>query len=148
MIRYSQVRGQRVLAQQDAQLLGSVQRLLLDPASMSVSGAQLEGVVGEATILPWRAVVSVGPDALMVESADVLETPGTELEQRIGEGFFDLEGKQVLNDQGDSLGRLEDIEFDERSGRVTQLQVPGHRLPLQRIVAVGPTAVIIPAAAQ
>lgn len=145
MIRYSQVRGQRVLAQADAQLVGSVRRLLLDPASVSVSGAQLEGVIGDATIMPWNAVVSVGPDAVMVESADVLRPPGTELEGRIGEGIFDLEGKQVLSDLGDSLGQLEDIEFDERSGRVSQLMVPGHRFPLERFIAVGPDALIIPA---
>lgn len=147
MIRYSQVRGQRVLARENAQLLGSVRRLLLDPASVSVSGAQLEGVVGDATILPWNAVVAVGPDALMVESADVLRAPGTELEQRIGEGIFDLEGKQVLNDHGDSLGQLQDIEFDETSGRVGLLHVPGHRLPLERFVSVGPQVLIIPAGA-
>jgi sporulation protein YlmC with PRC-barrel domain len=146
MIRYSQLRGQRVLARADAQLVGSVRRLLLDPASVSVSGAQLEGVVGDATILPWNAVVAIGPDAVMVESAEVLRPPGPELEARIGEGIFDLEGKQVLTDQGDSLGQLQDIEFEERSGRVTQLHVPGHSLALQRFVAVGPYAVIIPAA--
>ena len=145
MIRYSQVRGQRVLAQTDAQLVGSVRRLLLDPASVTVSGAQLEGVVGDATIMPWNAVVSVGPDAVMVESAEVLRPPGAELEERIGEGVFDLEGKQVLSDLGDSLGQLEDIEFDERSGRVSQLMVPGHRFPLERFISVGPDVLIIPA---
>lgn len=145
MIRFSQVRGQRVLAQQDAQLVGSVRRLLLDPASVAVSGAQLEGAEGDATILPWNAVVSIGPDALMVESADVLRPPGDELGQRIEAGIFDLEGKLVLSDRGDALGQLEDIEFDERSGRVTQLIVPGHSLPLERLIAVGPDALIIPA---
>ena len=145
MISYSRVRGQRVLARVDAQLLGSVRRLLLDPASVTVSGAQLEGVVGDATILPWQSVVAIGPDALMVESAEVLREPGQELQESIGAGLYDLEGKQVLSDLGDSLGRLEDLEFDEQSGRVSQLLVPGHRLPLERFVAVGPDAVIIPA---
>lgn len=146
MIRYSQLRGQRVLARADAQLVGSVRRLLLDPASMSVSAAQLEGVEGDATILPWNAVVAIGPDAVMVESAEVLRAPGAELEARIGEGIFDLEGKQVLSDRGDSLGQLQDIEFDERSGRVTQLLVPGHSLVLERFVSIAPDKVIIPAA--
>jgi sporulation protein YlmC with PRC-barrel domain len=144
VIRYSQIRGQRVLAHQDAQLVGSVRRLLLDPASTAVSGAQLEGVEGDATILPWNAVVSIGPDALMVESADVLRQPGEELGQRIESGIFDLEGKLVLSDRGDALGELEDIEFDERSGRVERLMVPGHSLPLERLIAVGPDALIIP----
>jgi sporulation protein YlmC with PRC-barrel domain len=145
VIRYSQVRGQRVLARDDARLVGSVRRLLLDTASVSVSAAQLEGTEGDATILAWNAVVSVGPDALMVESAGVLREPGPDVTERIESGTFDLEGKLVLSDRGDALGQLEDIEFDERSGRVTQLLVPGHRLPLERFVAVGPDAVIVPA---
>jgi sporulation protein YlmC with PRC-barrel domain len=144
VIRYSQVRGQRVLAQQDAQMVGSVRRLLLDPSSVAVSGAQLEGVEGDATILPWNAVMSIGPDALMVESADVLRQAGDELGERLESGIFDLEGKLVLNDRGDALGQLEDIEFDERSGRVQRLMVPGHSLPLERMIAVGPDALIIP----
>jgi uncharacterized protein YrrD len=145
MTRYSQVRGQRVLAREDARMVGSVRRLLLDPASVSVSAAQLEGTEGDATILPWNAVVSVGPDAVMVESAGVLREPGPDVIGHIERGTFDLEGKLVLSDGGDALGQLEDIEFDERSGRVTQLHVPGHSLPLERFVAVGPHAVIVPA---
>ncbi len=144
MIRFSQVRGQRVLARDDARLVGSVRRLLLDPASVSVNAAQLEGVDGDATILPWQEVVSVGPDALMVESATVLRPPAEDLAERIERGIFDLEGKLVLSDRGDALGHLEDVEFDEQSGRVTQLRVPGHALPLARFIAVGPDAVIVP----
>ena len=145
MISYSQVRGQRVLSQADAQLVGSVRRLLLDPATVAVNAAQLEGVIGDETILPWNAVVAVGPDALMVESADVLRAPDTELGERIERGIYDLEGKQILSDRGDSLGQLEDIDFDETSGRVTHLRVPGHSLPLERFVSIGPQTVIVPA---
>lgn len=145
MIRLSQLRGQRVLDRQSAQLLGSVRRVLVDPARVSVTGAQLDGVIGDATILPWPAVLSIGPDAVMVESGDVLQEPSADMEDKLGRGVFDLQGKQVLTDQGDSLGQLEDVEFDEDSGRVTRLTVPGHSLPLQRFVAVGPDALIVPA---
>lgn len=144
IVRFSQLRGQRVLARENAQLVGSVRRLLLDQPTVSVSGAQLEGVVGDATILPWSSVAAVGPDALMIEAPDVLQSPTSEIEEDIRRGTFDLEGKQVLSELGDSLGHVEDVEFDERSGRLLRLDVPGHALPLERFVAIGPHAVILP----
>lgn len=146
MIRLSQVRGQRVLARADAQLVGSVRRLLVDPAGMKVDAAELEGVSEEATILPWEQVVSVGPDALMVEQAGVLQPPSEDVTERIAGGVYDLEGKKVLTDEGDSLGQLEDVEFDEHSGRITGLRVPGHSLAVNRLVALGRDALIVPAA--
>jgi len=143
MTRLSQIKGQRVLTVDDAQQVGGVRRLILDAELGSVAAAHIEGTVGETTMLPWEKVKSIGPDALMVESVRQLEEPDRGLRDRIEAGHYDLEGKIVYTDQGDSLGTLEDIEFDERSGRVLRLHVPGHALPLQRFVAVGPDAVIV-----
>lgn len=144
MKRLSQIRGQRVLTVDDAQQIGGVRRLIVDTESGAVVAAHVEGTVGATTLLPWERVKSIGPDALMVESVRELEEPDRGLRDRIDAGFYDLEGKTVYTDQGDSLGSLEDIEFDEQSGRVLRLHVPGHALPLRRFVAVGPDAVIVP----
>lgn len=145
MIRLSQLRGQRVLTRSTAQLVGSIDRLLVDQATASITHAQLDGVAGIATILPWSAVASIGPDAVMVDSAEVLQPldPGSDSRQ-LSDGFV-LQGKQVLNELGDSLGPLEDIEFDAASGRIVRLQLPGRSLPLERFVALGPDALIVPA---
>jgi sporulation protein YlmC with PRC-barrel domain len=143
-IRLSQVTGQRVLTRKGAEQIGSVRRLLVDARAGLVAAAEVEGGIGEGTIVDWGDVASIGPDALIVESGDVARGPVSEIEQRLVAGELDLLGKQVLDEAGTSLGPLEDIEFDARSGRLSSLAVPGHSLPLDRLVAVGPDAVIVP----
>lgn len=143
MIRLSQLTGQRVLTRDGAQQLGSIRRLLLDPQRDAVVSAEIEGGVGDATIIDWAAVASIGPDAVMVESADVVRGPQSDVEQRLAAGQLDLAGKQVLDDGGDALGPLEDLEFDETTGRLARIHVTGHALPLETLIAVGPDAVIV-----
>lgn len=145
MVRFSQLRGQRVLTREGAQLVGSVRRLLLDQRRMTVNAVELEGVLGDATVLPWSEVAAVGIDALMIDSSAALQVPSAELLDSISAGAFDLEGKHVLSELGDSLGRLQDIEFDEASGRVTGVSLPGHRLPTPTHIAVGAENIILPA---
>lgn len=144
MIRLSQLTGQRVLTRDGARQVGSIRRLLLDPASGTVVGAELEGGVGDATMLDWSSVASIGPDAVMVETDDVVRVAQSDVERRLAAGDLDLKGKQVLHEGGDSLGPLEDLEFDETSGRLARLHVPGHALPMDRLIAVGPDAIIVP----
>ncbi len=144
MIRLSQLKGQRVLTQNGAQNVGSIRRLLLDPATSAVVAAELEGVIGTDTLLEWSSVASIGRDAVMVESADSVRGPQTDAEQRLVAGELDLQGKQVLDEGGDALGPLDDMEFDEITGRLAGLVVPGHALPLDRVLAVGPDAIIVP----
>jgi sporulation protein YlmC with PRC-barrel domain len=144
MIRLSQLTGQRVLTRDGARQLGSIRRLLLDPARGIVVSAELEGGVGEATMLDWESVASIGPDAVMVESEDVVRGAQSDIEQRLSTGELDLRGKQVLDEGGDSLGPLDDLEFDEASGRLARIHVPGHALPMERLIAVGPDAIIVP----
>jgi uncharacterized protein YrrD len=144
MIRISKLKGQRVLARSTDQLVGSIGQLLLEPASARVVAARVEGAVGTATVLPWDSISAIGPDAVMVESAERLTEPTA---QTVGvvTDLYALSGKPLLTEQGDSIGRLEDVEVDEASGRVISLLVDGRSVPLERFIAVGPDAVIVPA---
>jgi sporulation protein YlmC with PRC-barrel domain len=142
VIRLSQVIGQRVVTRAGGQLLGSVRRLLLDTASGRITAADLERPAGGSTFIDWSAVMAVGPDALLVDSVDVAREPNEGNEQRLLGGELDLPGKLVLSQHGDALGELEDLEFDEQSGRVVRVHVPGHALSAP-LVALGPDALII-----
>jgi len=143
MIRLSQLRGQRVMARDGAQIVGSIRRLLVDPATASVVALQLEGTSDGSTIVAWSDLAAIGPDALIVESEDVRRGPLNVIEQDFVGGKLDLPGKLVLTDAGDAVGRLTDLALDEDSGRVTEIEVPGHVLPLSGVVAVGPYALIV-----
>ena len=147
MIRLSQLVGQRVLAADSGQLIGSLRRVLVEPTVPAVALAQVDGAAdGQPSVVDWSAVASIGPDALMVERADAVRQSRDEGEERFVQGKLEITGKLVLDEGGDTLGPLEDLEFDERNGRLLRLYVPGHAVEIERIVALGPDALIVPVA--
>lgn len=146
MIRMSQLKGQRVLARDGAQIVGNVRRLLLDPASDSIIALQLEGTSDAGSIVDWTDLAAVGPDALIVDSDEVRRAPLNVTEQEFVAGDLELAGRLVLTDAGDAVGELADLSFDE-TGKVVELDVPGHTLPLTTVVALGPYSLIVAAPA-
>jgi sporulation protein YlmC with PRC-barrel domain len=148
VIRLSQVMGRRVMARDNAQVVGTIRRLQLDVATARIVGIEIDGALDRDTIVEWPAVVAVGDDALMIDNASDRRAPLDEAEQAFVAGEFDLEGKLVMHDTGDALGRLEDLAYDEKTGRVTELFVAGYVVPVERMVALGSYALIIAAPAQ
>jgi sporulation protein YlmC with PRC-barrel domain len=147
VILLSQLIGQRVLAADTGLLVGSLRRLMLDPAGPAVKMAQVDRADGPLGIVDWSAVTDIGPDAVTIEHADAVRPPDGGDEERLVQGKLELTGKLVLDEGGDALGPLEDLEFDERSGRLLRVHVPGHVVEVERIVALGPDALIVPSAA-
>jgi uncharacterized protein YrrD len=145
LIRLSQVKGRRVIARDNAQVVGSVRRVHVDAATSRVIGIELEGTLDRDTIVEWPAVVAIEQDALLIDNAGDRRAPLDATEQAFVTGQLEIEGKLVLDDGGEALGRLEDITYDEKSGRVVELVMPGQLIPIERIVALGSYALIIPA---
>jgi sporulation protein YlmC with PRC-barrel domain len=143
VIRLSQLIGQPIVARADGQRVGSIQRLLLDPGRGAISAALLEAPVGGALVLDWSKVVAVSQDAVLVEAVTATRHAEGDAELRLVSGQLELVGKRVLTAAGDELGELEDVEFDEHSGRVVRLHVPDQVLAPVRLVALGPDALII-----
>ena len=148
MIRLSEVKGRRVMARDNAQVVGTIRRLHLDVETARIIGAELEAAVDHDTIVEWPAVVAIGDDALMIENASDRRAPLDEVEQAFLAGEFDLPGKLVLDDTGNALGPLLDLAYDEKTGRVTELFVRDHVIPVDRMVALGSYALIIPVPGQ
>lgn len=145
MIRLSEVKGRRVMARDNAQTVGTVRRVQLDVASARIVAIELEAALDRATIVEWPAVVATTEDALMIETAEDRREPLDEAEQAFVAGQLDLAGKLVMHDSGDVLGRIEDVAYEEKTGRVIELYVPGQVVPVERMIALGSYALIIPA---
>ena len=145
MTLMSRLKGQRVMTVAGAEQVGSVRRLVIDPDSARVMALQLDRAAEGRSLLPLDQVKSIGPDALMIDQPDALVEPRAEDVERIDAGTYDMEGKTVYDERGDAIGTLEDVEFDAESGRVTRLHVDGHMVTVDRLVAIGPDAVIVPA---
>jgi sporulation protein YlmC with PRC-barrel domain len=126
--------------------MGNLRRLLIDPQVPAVSLAHVDGTAaGQPVVVEWSDVAGIGPDAVLVGSGDALRPPRDAREQELTAGRLEMTGKLVLTERGDAFGPLEDIEFDEQSGRLLALVVSGHVVPVDRLVAVGPDALILPA---
>ena len=79
-------------------------------------------------------------------SADVLREPLDPREDAFLDGAFDLAGKRVLTAEGDEVGTVDEVDFDDRSGRLERILLAGGgALTIAAVVAVGPYAVILPA---
>jgi sporulation protein YlmC with PRC-barrel domain len=62
--------------------------------------------------LPWAGVVGIGPDAVIIESEDVLVPVGEAVDSAAGSvssGRGDILKSQVLTDTGSALGRVTDV---------------------------------------
>lgn len=71
------------------------------------------------TALPWRAVVGLGPAAVVVRDADVLVATGEVFEQarsESGPGRGNVIGSEVLTDDGSALGVVTDVVVRIPSG--------------------------------
>lgn len=145
MIRLSQLIGQRVLTRDNGTLVGSVKRVLLDPGRSSVDVAQLERPEGGDVIVDWANVAGVAGGAITVHDGETSRPVEGAREEALVAGQLELFGKSVLNDRGDSLGELEDLELDEVSGRVVRIHVGGQAVRVDRFVSLGPDAIIIAA---
>ncbi|HEY8885379.1 MAG TPA: PRC-barrel domain-containing protein [Chloroflexota bacterium] len=97
--------------------VGEVSDLTLDATKVQVSAVLLRGNNGNS-VVPYPAVRHIGPDAVTIDDSGIVQAPvnhGGSAERRIST----LTGLPVLNEQGIVIGSVDDLEFDEESGRVT-----------------------------
>jgi uncharacterized protein YrrD len=144
-MRFREAAGRRVVARDSAEKIGTVQRYLVEPEAAEIVALEISGGRGGGSIVDWRELAGFGPDAVIVPGPESLREPNDDWERAFLEGRFDLDGKRILTAGGDELGSLRDVEFDEQSGRLTAFETTeGRLLPVQRLIAIGPYAVIVP----
>jgi uncharacterized protein YrrD len=118
--------GRPVVATDTAELLGSVDAIVVDPAPHRIVALHLGSK--SARFLSW-ADVRVGDDAVMASSASAAHDTQGPLEERVAAGVGVQPGQRVLDDGGDELGVLDDVEFDGDTGTVEHLTVDEATIP-------------------
>lgn len=139
---FTEVRGLPVLAPEPAGggPLGTVSSLTFDVGSGSGSVSHVrfrDGRFGREKALPWDAVDTVGPGAVRLRSAAVLETLPS---------HHDLLGRRVLVETGTEHGTVLDVAFDTRTARLLALFTTRGELPAGRLLGLGGYAVVVRAA--
>ncbi|WP_405699040.1 hypothetical protein OHA99_33820 [Streptomyces coelicoflavus] len=146
MMLFTEVRGLPLLAPEPAGggPLGTVSSLTVAVGSGSVSHVRFrDGRFGREKALPWDAVDTVGPGAVRLRSAAVLETLPSHHDLPT---HHDLLGRRVLVETGTEHGTVLDVAFDTRTARLLALFTTRGELPAGRLLGLGGYAVVVRAA--
>lgn len=139
-MRFTDVRGRKVLDTSTATTVGKVDGLLVDPAERRVVAVHVKRKGEE--LLRWEALGSFGPDAVTVAGEDALTASDEHLDALASKAGALLK-KRVLTDAGNEVGTVEDVEFDPESGRVTALLTSEGEVDGERLRGVGSWAVVV-----
>jgi len=144
--------GLEVISLKDASVIGEIDGLIVDETKDSVAGLVVNIGIKEAKVLSFADIASIGNDAVMVESEQVvcLVSGHAEL-QEIAERNIFLNGSLALTDSGDIAGAVADYYVDPKTGAITAIEiVPADEdseedimIPATEIVRIGPDLVMI-----
>ncbi|MFH8336485.1 PRC-barrel domain-containing protein [Streptomyces sp. AM6-12] len=134
----SRTRGLPVITREEAEQLGRVEDLTVDPRTRSVVCVRLSGAPKHATTIAWDLVEGVGQDAVVVRSA-----------ASAGGGRHDFPthheilGKRLLTEHGTAHGTVKDIAFDPTTGHIQTLYTALGDISGDHLLGVGEYAVVV-----
>jgi sporulation protein YlmC with PRC-barrel domain len=146
-----------VLSISNGTKVGNVQTVVLDQAELRISRLVLRGKDSEAE-LPFRSINSIGPDAITIESATMLDSEPhrpADGQEEATRSLAELRRMLVITSEGKLIGEARDLEFDPQDGRLVALRVQRGGLfgigsaaswvPASELRALGPQFVTITA---
>jgi sporulation protein YlmC with PRC-barrel domain len=134
--------GQPVIARDSADRIGTLDGIIFDPQSRKVVAVQV-GSKKSSRFIRWDDISAVGSDAIMVSSADSAGEAQGPLEERAAAGIASVLDKRVLDDRGDELGTISDVDFDETAGTIEDLRVGDQQVSGERLIGIGSYAVVV-----
>jgi uncharacterized protein YrrD len=137
--------GRAVLARDTAEHIGAVDGVVIDPESHRVVALQL-GTRKSSRFVTWADVGAIGDDAIMVDFAAVARGAATVLEERLAKGDTTVLGKRLLDDDGDEIGVIDDVAFDDATGVLLRIRSDDVEIGSDRLVGIGSYAVVVHAA--
>jgi len=120
--------GQPVLSFEDGRRVDNVKNLLISEDNESIVALLVDegGLLSSSRVVPLENVKSFGRDAVVIETSTNVVTASSDPETKaIIQRREALLGKKVMTDQGQSLGSISDLYFEDKSGRITGFEVSG-----------------------
>ncbi|HZT97266.1 MAG TPA: PRC-barrel domain-containing protein [Chloroflexota bacterium] len=126
-MKFGDMHGSRVVSVADAQELGTIDDAFLDVEAGKVVGLRIKpgGLFSGHKAVPLKDVKSIGPDAVTVETPEVVVEVDATDELKAARGLHSLNGMQVLDDRGVEVGHLADVDADFNTGRLLTLVMTG-----------------------
>ncbi len=145
-----------LLSLADGVKVGSVKDVILGAGNDLVVGLLVQegGLLSSSQVVPLDEIESFGPDAVVVASREsvVAAEQVPEIKEILARKAS-LVGIKVFTETGEAEGTVNDVYFDETSGRVTALELTGGRvkdlangmrnLPVDEVVRTGPEVLFV-----
>jgi sporulation protein YlmC with PRC-barrel domain len=119
-----EIQGMQVVALHEGRIMGTIQKVYLNPAKKRVSGMVVRepGFGGQESWIDIRDIDKVGENVLFVPRAGACKAKSP-----VGRSLKDLMGMQVTAKDGKILGSLVDVEIDDE-WRVVEISLSEGRM--------------------
>ncbi|GAA5435329.1 PRC-barrel domain-containing protein [Deinococcus aquaticus] len=157
MIKGKEILGRSIIAISTGEKIDSVHDVIFDHQANQVLGLLVDegGWFSAAKAVPFGQIRSIGEDAIMVADADAVTT--TREDGRLKEALeskSSLIGLTLMTTDGQNLGKIADVFFDEHTGRVEGYEATGGLfadmssgrtfVPVPESVQIGQDTAIVP----
>jgi uncharacterized protein YrrD len=127
----SEVIGRAVVVREGGKTVGKIKDLILDQSGRQVLGFVISEGVFSTKVAPWMGVQAIGPDSVILGTpANVMRSDEAPDLKEILDKDLHIRGLRLQTTTGKDLGKIDDFEFDEHSGAVTNYELVGG--PLSR----------------
>jgi uncharacterized protein YrrD len=127
VIKASDLIGRPVLVREGGREAGRVKDIVVDQPGRRVIGFVVsEGFLRSTRVAPWKTLLAIGPDAVILTSAERVVKVGDapEIKAVLDAGNV-IRGLRVQTTQGKQLGKIEDIHLNEQTGDVEGYELSG-----------------------
>jgi uncharacterized protein YrrD len=159
MQKISEVLKKPITSQAEGKEVGKAKDVILDETAHRILGFLMKekSMTGPATILPFSSISSIEQDAVIIENESmIVEVDSDPFLKEAVEDKNKMKGKKMISEEGDELGSVGDLLFDEKTGKILDLEVTQGKMkdmkqggpmaaPVDDMVAVGESAVIMEA---
>ena len=140
-MRITEARNRPVVDTSTAETVGRVSGFLIEAEAARITGLRIDGD-GSGMILPWDSLGAFGPDAITIAGAEAVREPAGSTEQRRSDPDLDPIGKPAIEESGNGLGIVSDIDFDPNTGAMRAVITDMYELPADKLVGLGSYAMI------
>jgi uncharacterized protein YrrD len=126
-IKASELKGRAVVSLTQAEKIGSVVSVILDPAASRVAGLTVRtGILGGAKLLRASDIRSLGIDAVTIHDSSLLHDDASEApELKDLPTLDDMIEMKVISENGQLLGALGNVEIDSDQYQITRYELSG-----------------------
>lgn len=141
---YIELLDRPVVAIDTAAEVGTVKNLVIDRAATRVERIQVAGRSRSPELVEWSQVHSVGSDAVMIGSPEVVhESRSTDDDDLYIRGDIEIIGAQVTTTSGFHAGTVTDLHIDADTGSILAAMTSEGRVAVDRIKSFGTFGLVV-----